>query len=213
MELPRRVRGDELLKAGELADRAPTSARTWRARTIWLSCDRLRGSITAHGCFRSSMPICIWSPLGCGRSGRRCSTRGSTRHASCCSSGIRISSPSQMKLDGRIPDLFMVSSMQIHSTRCKELIRDACKIDPAYRPLILVGGPKTVYEPWDVFSADPNDPWGADVAVTGEEYRAAEPDGAVCYPFGRATRRCETRSSGRAIAGCWMRSPVWFTRS
>lgn len=78
--------------------------------------------------------------------------------------------PSQMRLDGDVPDLFMVSSMQIHTAACKDLIRDACRIDPAHRPLIIVGGAKTVYEPWDVFSSDPQDPAGADVAVTGEEY-------------------------------------------
>jgi len=78
--------------------------------------------------------------------------------------------PSRMRLDGRIPDLFMISSMQIHWAPCKALIQDACRIDPAYRPLIVVGGPKVIYEPWDVFSADPADPWAADVAVTGEEY-------------------------------------------
>ena len=39
--------------------------------------------------------------------------------------------PSQMRLDGRVPDLFMVSSMQIHTAQCKALIRDACLIDPA----------------------------------------------------------------------------------
>jgi len=78
--------------------------------------------------------------------------------------------PSQMRLDGRIPDLFMVSSMQIHSAASETLIRDACQIDPAHRPLIIAGGPKTIYEPWDVFSADRCDPWAADVAVTGEEY-------------------------------------------
>src|SRR5205085_2057637 len=58
----------------------------------------------------------------------------------------------------------------IHSAQCRELIRDACRIDPAVRPLIIVGGAKTIYEPWDVFGVDPNDPWGADCAVTGEEY-------------------------------------------
>ncbi|MCK4602315.1 MAG: radical SAM protein, partial [Phycisphaerae bacterium] len=78
--------------------------------------------------------------------------------------------PSQMRLDGKVPDLFMVSSMQIHSDRCKDLIRDACRIDPAHRPLIIAGGPKIIYEPWGVFSADPAEAWGADVAVTGEEY-------------------------------------------
>ena len=78
--------------------------------------------------------------------------------------------PSQMRLDGRVPDIFMVSSMQIHSAQCEALIRDACRIDPVHRPLIIAGGPKCIYEPWDVFSSNPLDPWGADVAVTGEEF-------------------------------------------
>lgn len=79
-------------------------------------------------------------------------------------------SASRMRLDGRIPDLFLISSMQIHTDACKGLIRDACRIDAAQRPLIIVGGAKTIYEPWDVFSADPRDPASADVAVTGEEF-------------------------------------------
>ena len=33
--------------------------------------------------------------------------------------------PSQMRLDGQMPDIFMVSSMQIHTERCQALIRDA----------------------------------------------------------------------------------------
>ncbi|MBI4578165.1 MAG: radical SAM protein [Planctomycetes bacterium] len=78
--------------------------------------------------------------------------------------------PSQMRLDGRVPDVFMVSSMQIHTAEAKALIRDACRIDPAHRPLIIAGGAKAIYEPWDLFSLDPADPWGADVVVTGEEY-------------------------------------------
>ena len=36
-----------------------------------------------------------------------------------------------MKLDGRVPDLFMVSSMGLHSDQCMELIRDARRIDAA----------------------------------------------------------------------------------
>ncbi len=78
--------------------------------------------------------------------------------------------PSQMRLDGRIPDLFMVSSMGMHLDRCRDLIRDACRIDPDRRPLILAGGPLAIYQPYQVFSADPADPTSADVAVTGEEY-------------------------------------------
>ncbi len=75
--------------------------------------------------------------------------------------------PTAMRLDGRVPDLFMVSSMQIHEQRAKAMIADACRIDEAHRPLILAGGPKAVYEPWDLFTeGGPS----ADVAVTGEEY-------------------------------------------
>ena len=76
--------------------------------------------------------------------------------------------PSAMRLDGRVPDLFMISSMQIHGQRCQELIADACCIEPARRPLIIVGGPKAIYEPWDLFA--PRGAPSADVAVTGEEY-------------------------------------------
>lgn len=78
--------------------------------------------------------------------------------------------PSRMTLDGRLPDIFMVSSMHIHSTACDRLIQDACRIDPAHRPLIIVGGPRMIYEPWQVFSNNPTNPWAADVAVTGEEF-------------------------------------------
>lgn len=78
--------------------------------------------------------------------------------------------PAHMRLDGRMPDIFMVSSMQIHSAACQALIRDACTIDPSHRPLIIAGGPKANYEPWGVFGNDPLDPCRADVAVTGEEY-------------------------------------------
>ena len=78
--------------------------------------------------------------------------------------------PTKMLLDGRTPDMFMISSMHIHSAECDRLIEDACRIDPANRPLIIAGGPRVNYEPWSVFSADPQRPWAADVAVTGEEY-------------------------------------------
>ena len=51
-----------------------------------------------------------------------------------------------------------------------ELIRDAHRIDAAQRPLIIAGGPHAVYEPYDLFSADPARPGSADVVVTGEEF-------------------------------------------
>ena len=77
--------------------------------------------------------------------------------------------PSQMRLDGRIPDLFLVSSMSLHSEEARNLIRDACWIDRAHRPLIIAGGPHAVYVPYDFFGSEA-DPSGADVVVAGEEF-------------------------------------------
>ena len=76
--------------------------------------------------------------------------------------------PSQMRVDGRIPDLFMVSSMGLHSGQCMELIRDCRRIDKAHRPLIIAGGPHAVYQPSELFGTE--EPNSADVAVTGEEF-------------------------------------------
>lgn len=78
--------------------------------------------------------------------------------------------PAEMRLDSRMPDILMVSSMHLHSSECDRLIQEACQIPENRRPLIIAGGPRVIYEPWLVFSADPQNPWGADVAVTGEEY-------------------------------------------
>ncbi|MHC4904139.1 MAG: B12-binding domain-containing radical SAM protein, partial [Planctomycetota bacterium] len=78
--------------------------------------------------------------------------------------------PSRMQLEGRIPDVFMVSSMGMHSASCRALIRDAWRIDAAQRPLIIVGGAYGVYESFKAFSTDPADPASPDVVVTGEEF-------------------------------------------
>lgn len=78
--------------------------------------------------------------------------------------------PSRLRLDGRVPDMLLVSSMQIHSAACQALIREACQMDESVRPLIIAGGPRVIYEPWTVFGTDIKSPWAADVAVRGEEY-------------------------------------------
>ena len=76
---------------------------------------------------------------------------------------------SEARLDGRVPELLLVSSMQIHSASAYEMIRDAYRLGDA-RPFILAGGAKAIYEPWDFFGLGPNRDQHADVAVTGEEY-------------------------------------------
>lgn len=168
MELPRRSRGDELLPPGALAD----LRRRLRSRA-----DR-HDLVTVIACafdHRTRMLPFVYADTHMAPAGVR--AIGSAM-ADCGFSKTRIVQqqwnrrfrPSHMRLDGRMPDIFMVSSMQLHSAACRGLIRDACRIDPDHRPLIVVGGPKVIYEPWDVFGTDPEDPWSADVAVTGEEY-------------------------------------------
>ncbi len=168
MELPRRSRGDELLPAGamtRLRDRLRVLARHHDLTTViaYAFDHRTRILPFGYGCMRMA-------PAGVRAIGSAMVDAGFARTRIVLQQWNPNFRPSQMRLDGRVPDLFLVSGMQIHSDPCKALIRDACRIDPAHRPLIIAGGPKCVYEPWDVFSADPADPWGADVAVTGEEY-------------------------------------------
>ena len=168
MELPRRARGDELLPAGALAG--------LRARLRRIAPQHHLATVIACAFDRRTrmLPF-IYADLRMAPAGAR------AIGAAMVDSGFEKTRvvlqqwnpnfrPSQMRLDGRMPDLFMVSSMQIHWSRGQALIYDACGISPAQRPLIIAGGPKVIYEPWDAFSADPTDRWGADVVVTGEEY-------------------------------------------
>src|SRR5947209_1305154 len=81
--------------------------------------------------------------------------------------------PSEARLDGRVPQMLFVSSMQIHSASAYELIEDAYKLGDG-RPLILAGGAKAIYEPWDFFGCGTDGKYSADVVVTGEEFVALE---------------------------------------
>jgi radical SAM superfamily enzyme YgiQ (UPF0313 family) len=76
---------------------------------------------------------------------------------------------SEARLDGRIPELLLVSSMQIHSASAYEMILDAHKLGEQ-RPLIIAGGAKAIYEPWDFFGIDAAKRLSADVVCTGEEF-------------------------------------------
>jgi radical SAM superfamily enzyme YgiQ (UPF0313 family) len=168
MELPGRARGEELLRAGELTDVRSRLRKAAAAHDI----------ATVIACafdHRTRMLPFIYAdtrmiPAGVRAIGSAMVDAGFHKTRIVLQQWNRGFRPSQMRLDGRVPDLFMVSSMRIHSARCEALIRDACGIGRAHRPLIIAGGPKVIYEPWGVFSADPADPWAADVAVTGEEY-------------------------------------------
>lgn len=77
--------------------------------------------------------------------------------------------PSRMRLQGRPLDILLVSAMQVHAERAYALIRDAHEMGAA-RPLILVGGPKAIYEPTDFLEVGPRPGYGADCVITGEAF-------------------------------------------
>jgi radical SAM superfamily enzyme YgiQ (UPF0313 family) len=77
--------------------------------------------------------------------------------------------PSKAILDGRPLDILLISSMQVHAEPSYDLIRDAYQLGRA-RPLIVVGGPKAIYEPTDFFDLGPGPGIGADCVVTGEAF-------------------------------------------
>ena len=168
MELPRRARGDELLRPGEL-----TRLRE-RLRTVAPKHDLATVIVCAFDHRTRMLPFIFadtrMAPAGVRAIGSAMADAGFGKTRIVLQQWNRNFRPSRMQLDGRIPDLFMVSSMSLHSEECMDLIRDAYRIDPAHRPLIIAGGPHAVYEPYDLFSANPARPGSADVVVTGEEF-------------------------------------------
>lgn len=81
--------------------------------------------------------------------------------------------PSEARFDGQPPQLLFVSSMQIHSASAYAMIEDAYRLGE-HRPLILAGGAKAIYEPWDFFGIGREGRFSADVVVTGEEFVVLE---------------------------------------
>ncbi len=78
--------------------------------------------------------------------------------------------PSRARIDGRPAQMLLISSMQIHSRPAYDAIREAWTMG-ADRPLIIAGGPKAVYEPYDFWAIPgPGGRVAPDVVVTGECY-------------------------------------------
>jgi radical SAM superfamily enzyme YgiQ (UPF0313 family) len=168
MELPRRSRGDELLPPGAL-----TGIRE-RLRRIAPAHDLVSVIACAFDHRTRMLPFIFadtrMAPAGVRSIGSTMVDSGFAKTRIVLQQWNKGFKPSQMQLDGRMPDLFMVSSMGLHSDMAMELIADARTIDPSVRPLIIAGGPHAVYQPFELFSGDPAHPAGPDVAVTGEEY-------------------------------------------
>jgi hypothetical protein len=155
MELPRRARGDELLKPGELL------AIRKRLRLVAAKNDLTTVIACAFDHRTRMLPFIFadtrMAPAGVRGIGSAMVDAGFSKTRIVLQQWNRNFRPSLMRVDGRIPDLFMVSSMGLHSGQCMELIRDALRIDPAHRPLIIAGGPHAVYQPYELFSTNPDD--------------------------------------------------------
>lgn len=168
MELACRERGDELLNSGELV------GIRRRLRAVAPRHDLTTVIACAFDHRTRMLPFIFtdtrMAPAGVRAIGSAMVDSGFEKTRIVLQQWNRHFRPSRMQLDGRIPDLFMVSSMGLHLQPCRDLIRDACRIDQAHRPLIIAGGSLNIYQPYRVFSDDPADPASADVAVTGEEY-------------------------------------------
>ena len=168
MELPSRNAGDRLLKPGECLDIRR------RLRRLTAQHDLTAVVVCAFDPRTRMLPFYYSStrmaPAGRGPSGPPWSMPESARPASCSSSGTPASGLPGWSWTGACPTCCWSPACRSIRRQCEAIIRDACRMDPASRPLIVAGGPKAIYEPWSVFSADPADPWAADVAVTGEEY-------------------------------------------
>src|SRR5436305_7087702 len=161
MELPRRSRGDELLRPGELLELRR------RVRRIAPRHD-LKTVIACAFDHRTRMLPFIYAdtrmvPAGVRAIGSALADIGCDKTRIVLQQWNRRFSPSRMRLDGAVPDLFMVSSMGMHSGRCMELIHEAQRIDSSQRPLIIAGGSHAVYEPHLLFEKDAGAGGGADV--------------------------------------------------
>src|SRR5579871_919716 len=119
MELPRRARGDELLRPGEL-----TSLRQ-RLRQI-ASRHNLATVIACAFDHRTRMLPFIYAdtrmaPAGVRAIGSAMVDAGFDKTRIVLQQWNKHFRPSQMRLDGRVPDIFMVSSMLLHSGQCMEM--------------------------------------------------------------------------------------------
>src|SRR3954463_5860270 len=126
MELPRRNRGDELLKPGEL-----TQLRM-RLRAIAPKHDLATVIACAFDHRTRMLPFIFadtrMAPAGVRAIGSAMVDSGFEKTRIVLQQWNRSFRPSQMQLDGKTPDLFMVSTMGMHAERALELMRDARRI-------------------------------------------------------------------------------------
>ena len=206
MELPRRPRGDEYAKPGryqELQTRVRRGVAGKDVPVLFVYAfdrrTRLGPFVFVDKKLVPGAPIAVASALAAaGFENSRVVLQQWNPH-------IR---PSQARIGGKPPELLLVSSMQIHSASAYRLIDDAYKLGEN-RPLILAGGAKAIYEPWDFFGLGPDVRQGADVVVTGEEFVLLELlDRLLEF---KAQRESWRRRSRARSEGALETYPAWST--
>lgn len=195
MELPVRSGEDRFVPVGgyrllskQLADRPETA----RVPTLLVSCFDRRTRMLPFLLADEKMV-----PAGIRAVSAAMSNAGMTRQRVINQAWTPHVRPSQARIDGAAPEMLIVSSMQIHSAMAYQQIRDALRMGRE-RPLIICGGPKAIYQPWDYFHFDDQGS-SADVVCTGEEfvllelldrlYDAKESNESMLTAFERAKRR------------------------
>src|SRR3954470_13914748 len=119
MELPRRTRGDELLRPGEL------NRVRQRLRAIAPAHDLVSVIACAFDHRTRMLPFIFadtrMAPAGVRGIGSAMVDSGFHKTRIVLQQWNRNFRPSQMRVDGRVPDLFMVSTMSLHSEECMHL--------------------------------------------------------------------------------------------
>ncbi len=168
MELPARPKGDQHTRAGEypaLRRRIAVAAAGLSIPTVVVYAFDFRTRLLPYYFTSRRM-----APAGPRAVGAALHDSGLTKTRIVLQQWNPNFRPSKGRLDGEPLEMLLVSSMQIHAERAYQLVADACLAPVSARPLIIAGGPKAIYEPWDLFGigGDPN--VSADVVVTGEEF-------------------------------------------
>jgi radical SAM superfamily enzyme YgiQ (UPF0313 family) len=168
LELPKRPKGDEYTNEGEypaLRKRIRAAAAGLRIPSVVVYAFDSRTRLLPY--FLASHHM---APAGARAVGAALGDSGLTQTRIVLQQWNPNFRPRRARLDGAPIEMLLVSSMQIHAEKAYGLIADACAGRAASRPLIVAGGPKAIYEPWDLFEIGGDPGVSADVVVTGEDF-------------------------------------------
>lgn len=166
MELPTRPAEDRFVPPGrfrELAARIAARPGVAEIPTLIVSAFDTRTRM---------LPFILWDkqivPAGLRAVSAALATAGFVRQRAVNQAWTPHVRPSAARIDGAPPEMLLISSMQIHSDPAYRQVRDALAMGED-RPLIIAGGPKAIYQPWQFFGFDRAQS-SVDVVCTGEEF-------------------------------------------